>query len=444
MRGMKANLVCPVLALALHVGSASAQTEIVEIGELAETIVAMTSPVWKGPRVSVPTPKNRPEAGPAVVSSTAPFAVHAAEGVSLETAETAGRALELAMRFFSEMGWPSPISDASRGEGPGFDLYLAPEAQRAEAYTDGLVPWSYLDRASSFAVVDPRVPAADLDACVTSAYAEAMLLSMDPAEARAWRKATAAFLTWELLGRFGCQSWVDVQQSEPQRSWIADAAGSGAGGAPLLVYFSSRHGDGSGEFVREVWELASQRTWEGEGLRAEPDLWAAFRTAIELSGDSLHENIEDLAVSRYLAGEGHLPGALGVALGEDAGIALSRRIRRLPTRVTQAEPLEPYGSGYVLLSLTTDPRPARLRVWLRGEYGVIWSLVVVQLDAKGQELTRMTAAHTEREPRAYLPVELLAETEQVLFVVTNLANRLPDADEVDIQARAFQLTIDEG
>ncbi len=441
---MKANLAWLCAAVVLSAGSASAQSEIAEIGELAETIVAMTSPVWKGPRVSAPTPADRPaEASIAVVSARAPFAVHAQTGVTLETAEAAGRALELAMGQFAEMGWPGPISDGGLGEGAGFDLYLAREPAMTEAYSDDLVPWSYLDRASTFAVVDPLVPAEALDACVTNAYAEAVLLAMDPAEARTWRKATAAWLTWELVGQFGCQSLLDVQQSEPHRSWIAGAAGSGAAGAPLLAYLAARHGDGSGKFVREVWELASQRTWEGEALRAEPDLWAAFQTAIELSGDTVHENIEDLAVARYLAGNGGHPGVLGAAFGKDARVSLSGRIGHLPSRVTQTKPLQPYGSGYVLLSLSTEPRPARLKVWLRGEYGVIWSLVVVQLDAQGHELARMSAPHTEREPRAYMPVELLAQTEQVLFVITNLANRLPDADEADIQERAFQLTVDQ-
>ena len=48
----------------------------------------------------------------------------------------------------------------------------------------------------------------------------------------------------------------------------------------------------------------------------------------------------------------------------------------------------------------------RLRAWLRGEYGVRWSFVVVQLDSRGNEVRRITAPHTGPTPRAYLPIEI--------------------------------------
>ena len=92
-------------------------------------------------------------------------------------------------------------------------MYLS-AALPSGAYSDGVVPWTYLDRASVFAVVSPNVPSAWIEACVTEAYARAMLLSADPAEARTWRRATAAWLTWELTGRFGCDDAVHEQQQQ--------------------------------------------------------------------------------------------------------------------------------------------------------------------------------------------------------------------------------------
>ena len=131
-----------------------------------------------------------------------------------------------------------------------------------------MASWTYLDRASTFAVLSPATPTTILDACVTAAYAEALLMSADPAEARAWRRATTAWLTWELTGQFGCDEAVTRQQAEPFRSWVGGAAGDGAGGALWLAYLSARHDAARGHFVRDVWGLASQRTWEGNGLRA--------------------------------------------------------------------------------------------------------------------------------------------------------------------------------
>jgi len=442
MPWVKSNLVCIALAIALQTQTAQAQGDLLGADEMAEAIVSMTSLVWTGPRTPAPNRVLRPgEASLEVRSPHALLAVHADPSVSLRTMRLAVTALERARARLDAMGWPAPISDGDLGGGPEVDLYMT-AALPPDAYSDGMTPWTYLDRASTFAVLNPATPTTLLGACVTAAYAEALLMSMDPAEARTWRRATAAWLTWELTGRFGCDEAVTRQQAEPYRSWVGGAAGDGAGGALWLAYLSARHDAVLGRFVRDVWGLASQRTWEGTGLRADPDLWSAIETAVEQSGDRLLDNIEELAVLRWFVGRGDPSNAVVAAIDDDARVPISRQMKRLPTRVIAPEPLESFGSAYVVMDAEVWGDTAHLRAWLQGEYGVRWSFVAVQLDERGNEIRRITAPHTGPTPSAYLPIEIDGATRRLLFVVTNLSNALPDADEPDTSERAFQLTVD--
>jgi hypothetical protein len=442
MPWVKSNLVCVALAIALQTQTAQAQGDLLGADEMAEAIVSMTSRVWTGPRTPAPHPVARPRsASHSIRSPYALLIVHADPGVTEHTMRHAMTALEHARARLDAMGWPGPISDGNLGGGPELDLYLS-SALPVDAYSDGMVSWTYLDRASTFAVVSPATPAAMLYACVTAAYAEALLMSMDPAEARTWRRATAAWLTWELTGRFGCDEAVSRQQAEPYRSWVAGAAGDGAGGALWLAYLSARHDAMPGQFVRDVWGLASQRTWEGNGLRADPDLWSAIETAIDGSGDRLVVNVEEFAVLRWFVGRTDQSDAIVTAIDSDALAPISQRMGRLPTRVVARQPLESFGSAYLSMDASTWSDSTGLRAWLRGEYGVRWSVVAVQLDTRGNEIRRISAPHTGPTPNAYLPIELDDATQQLLFVVTNLSNGLPDADDPEVHQRAFELIVD--
>jgi len=196
--------------------------------------------------------------------------------------------------------------------------------------------------------------------------------------------------------------------------------------------------------VRDVWALATQRTWEGAELRADPDLWSATETAVERSGDRLLDNVEDLAVLRWFVGR-HEPDDWPLAAVDgDARVPLSRTMTRTPTKVSVRTPLQAFGSAYVAMDAPAWKDAKALRAWLRGEYGVRWSFVAMQLDALGHEVQRIVAPPTTVTPRAYVPIELQEKTTRILFVVTNLSNRLPDADEVDVSAneRAFELVVD--
>jgi hypothetical protein len=154
------------------------------------------------------------------------------------------------------------------------------------------------------------------------------------------------------------------------------------------------------------------------------------------------DNVEELAVLRWFVGRGTVTHALVAALDEDAKVPVSREMRRLPSRVVISEPLESFGSAYLVMNEATWGDAARLRAWVRGEYGVRWSLVAVQVDAEGNELRRISAPHTGATPEAYLPIELDESTRLLLFVVTNLADGLPDADEAEVHERGFELIVD--
>jgi hypothetical protein len=443
MPSVRSNLACVALAVSLLAQPAKAQNDPLGVDEMAQAIVSMTSPVWTGPRTPAPVPVERPKsASLAIRSPHSLLAVHADPEVGPETLRRALRALEEARARLDALGWPEPISDGDRGGGAEMDLYLTGTLS-AGAYSDGLVQWSYLDRASTFAVVSPATPAAWVDACVTSAYAEAMLMSADPAEAAAWRRATAAWLTWELTGVPGCDDAVSRQQAEPHRSWIAGAAGDGSGGLILLAYLSERHDGGSCRFIRDAWSLASQRTWEGGALRAEPDLWSAIDVAISASGDRLADNIEELAVLRWFIGRTKSLHPVARSFDGDAMVPISKRMTRLPSRVTGSKPLQPFGSAYVVMDSAAWKGTSRLRAWLRGEYGVRWSFVAVQLDGNGSEIQRIASPHTTSSPNAYLPIELDGQTRRLLFVITNLSGDLPDADEAQVYPRSFELIVDE-
>ncbi|MGB5812896.1 MAG: hypothetical protein WBG86_20355 [Polyangiales bacterium] len=431
------------LVVALWTANAGAEGDPLGVDGVAEAIVLMTTPVWTGPRTPPPPDTPRPKgASRSIRSAVALVAVHVPPDTDEATGDAILRALEFARAELDVLGWPAPLPDGSLGGGPELDLYLAPRVSLTQAFTDDLATWSFLDRASAFAVMSPETPTAAIPACVTAAYAEALLLSMDPAEAPAWRRATAAWLTWEITGRFGCEDAVFEQQAEPYRSWVRGAAAKGAGGAMLLAFLSARHDDSRSEFVRDAWLLASQRTWEGRGLRADPDLWSAIQTAIERSGDRLLANIEELAIQRWFVGRGRAKSDVIAAIDSDARVPITRSLTRVPTRTVAPRPLESFGSAYLLLPAGTWAGATQLRAWLEGEYGVRWSFVAVQLDGNGSEIRRVASPTTEATPQAYLPIDLDEATESLLLVVTNLSSRLPDADMPDANQRAFQVTLD--
>jgi hypothetical protein len=156
----------------------------------------------------------------------------------------------------------------------------------------------------------------------------------------------------------------------------------------------------------------------------------------------LLDNVVDLGVARWFIGRApSVDGSLR-AIDSDATAPVTRTMTRLPTRVSAPVPLEPGGSGYVVMERSVWRDFRRLRAWFRGEYGVRWSFAAVQLDSAGRELGRMVAPHTSVTPEAFLPLELDGKTASLLFVVTHLGNDLLDADEPVTTERSFEIVVD--
>jgi hypothetical protein len=434
------------------------------IDTVAAVLVAASNPIWTGQRVPRPAPMARPPGASLVVrSALRPLAVHADPAAArAPLAEDALAALEAAYDLMRVTGWDLPVSDGGRGDTDGFDLYLVDlPTDSYEARADGDLALSFEDSTVAFAVVDPDVDSTLFAACVTQAYVDASLLGVDPAEAPQWRRATSAWLAWMITGRFGCdEDEVARAMAEPGRAPIPDRAAregaegatddgqpiSGAGGAVWLALLDAYHSGGSGRFVREAWQFARQRTWEGHDLRGSPDLFQVMRAMFPRAAEKLEDVVEAVALSRWLAGTPVAPSRALLAIPRLAAPASKGPYTwaQLPIRArVDDRPLRSFGAGYVVIDTRGAPPRSSLRVWLRGEYGTSWSLVGVRMDGSGHVLSQLSTP-PRRAPRSYLVLELMEATDHVLLVVSNLAPRLPDADSIDVNERGFELMVDRG
>lgn len=466
-----AILAAVLLLLAALRARAQAPEDEGPIEAWARVMAEATMPRWTGPRVEWAPPDPRPASEGALRSIDRPLAVHADPGVPIARIDRALAAIERAHEWLEERGWGTPIADGGRGGTDGFDLYLRggeviappgsfdrPRASDGELDEvppravrigyDAPLAWGALDAVTAFAEIDASVPDDALEACATSAYAQALLAELDPAEAPAWRRATGTWLAHEITGSLACaEDALEIAQEHPERGMLEHAPGSGEIGAALLAAISAHHDGGSGDFVRDLWHGARQWTWEGEGLRAEPDLWHAIEHLLGLSRSTMPRTVEEIAVMRWFAG-GRGAGAsvpLVRAIPFEIRAHASVEWSRLPRTAIEGEPeLSSHGSGYVLADVRAAPSWSTLEVWLRGEFGVEWSMIAVRLDAEGRELGRVRAP-IRREPRAYLPVELGEGTASVLIVVTSQGARgAIDADEPDPGVRGFRLVLARG
>jgi hypothetical protein len=429
--------------------------------------------VW--PRVPFPTPTPRPADDGLVLRSTLwPVAVHAEAAVSPELARAVLDALEDASLELTRMGWPALPPDGGRGGGEELDVYLradevvetpaidvrpAPLERPAPVRFEAArvdVPRSAtdVDGAVTFAEMSAAVDPALVPACAVTTYADALLLSMDPAESAQWRRATAVYLAYLVTGRFGCdESLVVRQQTESWRAFVSHDPSTGEGGALLVGAISARHDAETGSFIRDLWNADQQWTPDAytspaSELHALPDYYYVIAHGVALARDPLTGIVEDFAASRWLAGTrspshalaypilGALPDAATVpAYGTTAWPLLPRSMRFDGA-------LEPYGTAYAVCDVHDAPPGSRLRVWLRGEFGVEWSMVALRLDAHGEEIARMRAP-PRPTPESFLPVELFEGTAQVVVAVTNLGARGLDADQPDDFVRSFRVAFDQ-
>ncbi len=451
---MKVRSISLALVLGLLGPAAAARSqELPGVEAYAAAIAAMTTPRWAGPRVPHPMERDRPEAESTWRAIDAPLAIHAARGVEPTQMDHAMRGFRRMRSALALRGFVAPPPDGDLGGGPELDLYLVDDLGNSQvphrADSDGPTSWTYLDGVVVHARVDGHLPPLRLEACAAEAYAEALLLALDPADAPAFRQATATFLGFLEYGRFdSCTDDVAEIQRAPYRGAVTQVRPLDGGGALFLALLAARHDGGSADFVRDTWTMARQRTWEGEDLRASPDLWEAIHTGAELVDDSLDGYVMDIAAARVPLGrEGMrrsaLPSLSGLPSDHAVAVAWRGRFDALPMRTSVHEPtLEALGSAYAQIDVRGAERGDRLRVYLRGEGGVRWALAALSFDATGREVARVEAGVRDREPNAYLPVELDGRASEVFVVVTNLGGLRPDADVPDHDDRTFHLIVD--
>lgn len=426
------------------------------IDDWADAIVASQARHYDGPEVDWPDPTPRPEAAGIVRSLERPVNVQVGPWVTADRAEAALRGLEIAHDFMVAHDWPLPWPDGGRGGTAGFDLYLmvgdsdvvrpihpSHDVPHLHQGFDAVVPYVRVD--------DDLVARSRLESCSVSAYVQAALLGVDPAEAPGWRVATGDYLAWLITGHFGCgEEGVARQQQESFRTWVGHDEASGEGGALFLAMLSARTDGLTGDFIRDLWTGTVQRTWEGDRLRAAPDMWQVVNAVMEVGEDPLNRFIEEVAVARYFAGSEArrvgTPLAMLRDLPEDAEVPVSGRASwdEMPRRFEpRGLELEPYGSAYLEVDTSSAPAGSLLRIWLRGELGVGWSLTAVRLAEDGTERGRVRAPVRPDNPRSYIPLELTDdETARVVVVVTNMGLHLPDADDTNDQVRSFRVIFD--
>ena len=395
---------------------------------------------YSGRFVHFPDPAPRPVAdGIVLCAERAPVCVHAVPTQAPARVALTLNALQEAYEWLSAAGFALPYPDGGHGGDLNFDLYLVPGVEHgAGAAADAPIAWADFDAAATHALVDSALGDEALPHCALVALTEAALLGQEPAEDEGVRRAIAAFIGWIRDLQFGCDNATEDAQRAPELGTRGARDEQVAAASLWLAMLSQRHDAGTGLFIRDAWDIARQKSEQPDQLHETPTFWQAIAAALEKAGESLDDSAIEFAVARYFAGF-----ALG-ALPELARVpvAIAPAFAALPKHLAPPRAaLATYGSAYTSVDTRGAAPGARLKVWLRGEPGVRWSLVAVRLDANGHELGRV-AAPPRTVPESYIPLELEAGTKQVLLVVTKLP-ALPLIKPLPLDdASGFRLILD--
>jgi hypothetical protein len=411
----------------------------------------------QGKQPSVPYPEDARPVLPLILCSIEqPLCVHAAPE---QAADAAAWLVELedATAIVAALGFPVPPPDAGRGGTFDLDAYLAPPSsaelevteaapRRASGEVDGPTGASLLDGATAYARVDPGVVPGQRAACAVEAIAEAGLRGQDPSESRLASGAVASFVAYLATGSYGCVDRIEVVQLAPEQGLARSDADALTTLQLALLLISKRHDGGDGAFIRDVWQLARQKSPQVDAMRVSPSFFEALDRALKNSGESLDQIAEEVGVARYFATRGDRDGGRSAlpALPASTSVPIVsiEPYAELPAHLPVHEPLlGPLGSAYARIDTSSAPPGSRLDVWLRYDLGPKLVLTAVRLDADGREVGRMTAP-ARKVPQSFLPIELEAGTASVLLVVTALADDLRTLGYFDIAGDfAFRLIV---
>ncbi|MFT3923633.1 MAG: hypothetical protein QM778_13970 [Myxococcales bacterium] len=425
-----------------------AQSLIKGVDEWAEATTKSAAPKWAGPRVVFPTPQPRPASIGRLTSLLWPLDVHLAAGVPLARGQAVLEAGEEALAILATTGWLGNFGDGGMGGTGGYDLYVTPQASHgADAFLDATEPMWGLDGARAFGVVDARVPSDRIAACTTQTLAETLLYQLDPAESASARQSTGAYLSWLVTGDLGCDDEENGRRADPRLAALGPDAGGR--GAEWLVQLGHRQDQNRGHFMRDMWQFARQRTWEGTGLRASPDLFEVIAAALGNEDEQLENVASELADQQALTWLDDPPPQPALNKKGIRKVApppwTALKWSTLPARLPWVDGVQPLGGQYALIDIDQPLAGGeRLRVWSHGEFGTRWALSLLALDGERQVIGRITAP-PRKNPNSFATLELMPNTRQVLIAVTNVADGIPDADDgAPFEQFGVALTIDRG
>jgi hypothetical protein len=422
--------------------SPSAHAQLIPgMKEWADQAALESQPKWIGPRVAFPNPRKRPAPPSRLRSALRPVAVHFGDELSYARARQWLAAFEEAYDLLAVTGFTSGYGDSGQGGTFEHDVYAVSGLGHGnEVGVDATESLRSLDGTRAFALLDPLISGANLAACATEALAAVYLMELDPAEAETVRRSSAAYLAWLATGQMGCSD--QPERADELLSYVPFAPGSGAAGALWLAALERRETRHSGTFLREMWHFARQRTWEGAGLRASPDLIEAIDTAISLKHEKLEDVAGELAIERLLE---HPSWALAQAgkLDKRSTTLPTFSFAELPEHLKPADPpLGSFAASYALVRVDAEDQAQRIRVWSRGELGVRWSLQAAKIAQDGSLLSRVRAP-TRDDPSSFLIVDLDARTRWVAIAVTHLSDGTPDPDSERAEdVRTARLMVD--
>ncbi|MEZ4257087.1 MAG: hypothetical protein R3A78_15465 [Polyangiales bacterium] len=425
-----APLAALVLGIAQPVG-ARAQSPSEAIDAFASSWIESRYDRNGGNLAEWPVEAPRPASAWHIDSTWRPLRVHGEASVAVADGERALRALEATYDQLVSDGWGNPPPDGGRGGSSAFDVYLVDRDVPGEAVSDGPLLYGALDAVGAFGVVGAR-RAALVERRVAEAYADAVLLATEPAEAPGLRRGTAAWLAARTRGdaTFDASS---AAQLAPWQSYYDEAAANGRGGAVLFALLEARYGDG---FVHALWDFARQRTQPGTALRGEPDLFQAFARFLDMRRERIEDAFEALALDRWSAA------TRVVTVGMEPMTVLDATYDTLPARSSvNAAPLAPYATEYARIDVR-GAKNKRLRIWSEGEFGTNWSLAIARIDGHGRERSRAVAPSLAKKTRNYLVVELGDDSTEVIVAVTNLGPHPHDPDLPSIYDRSARIIVD--
>jgi hypothetical protein len=279
-------------------------------------------------------------------------------------------------------------------------------------------PVARFDRASSFALVDRRIPAGcALDFAVARAVARGSLWRMAPATDEG-----SAIAETQALARLATPCYVGNQgddeerafQDEPERAVVDPTFSDFDRGASIFFeWLDANFATFPGALVGGLWSLAATQT--------PPKAW-------RWSGSPTGFDILRVSLKNALGTDSTLDDVLArFAVHRGLAVPAARLAWHIPwpskgRRFASPTAVAPTGASFVLVDLAGAPAGAKLRVEANWEdFGRMrWN--VVKLDHEGRDLADIAVTSVPLATSAAMTIEPLDGVDRVLIVGTNVGS----------------------